>query len=183
MGCAQPAQVDPIGSLARPDCQAYDPVTLPTTLPAGIAACASGQATLWSSLSEATCHYYRSWQLESIWRFEPERPQSGGSFAAPAPAEADQTFALRVEVYPVIVGEQQRRQAADRFIAAGALPNRPPSTLRLAPLVEQLAVGKPLSLVEPEPKRFDLSEFIAEVNAMKKAIPALNEEGPQRLPS
>ena len=32
-----------------------------------------------------------------------------------------------------------------------------------------------------EPKRFDLSEFIAEVNAMKKAIPALNEEGPQRL--
>ena len=33
----------------------------------------------------------------------------------------------------------------------------------------------------PEPRRFDLSEFIAEVNAMKKAIPALNEEGPQRL--
>ncbi len=34
---------------------------------------------------------------------------------------------------------------------------------------------------EPEPKRFDLSGFIAEVNMMKKAIPALNEEGPQRL--
>src|SRR5215467_7391644 len=34
---------------------------------------------------------------------------------------------------------------------------------------------------EPEPKRFDLSEYIAEINAMKKAIPALNEEGPQRL--
>ena len=34
---------------------------------------------------------------------------------------------------------------------------------------------------EPEPKRFDLSEFIAEVNAMKKAVPALNEEGRQRL--
>ena len=34
---------------------------------------------------------------------------------------------------------------------------------------------------EPEPKRFDLSGFIAEVNAMKKAVPALNEEGPQRL--
>ena len=34
---------------------------------------------------------------------------------------------------------------------------------------------------EPEPKRFDLSAFITEVNAMKKAIPALNEEGPQRL--
>src|SRR5437899_7512386 len=34
---------------------------------------------------------------------------------------------------------------------------------------------------EPEPKRFDLSGFITEVNAMKKAISALNEEGPQRL--
>ncbi len=34
---------------------------------------------------------------------------------------------------------------------------------------------------EPEPKRFDLSTFITEVNAMKRAIPALNEEGPQRL--
>jgi starch synthase (maltosyl-transferring) len=34
---------------------------------------------------------------------------------------------------------------------------------------------------EAEPKRFDLSEFIAEVNLMKKAIPALNEEGAQRL--
>jgi starch synthase (maltosyl-transferring) len=33
----------------------------------------------------------------------------------------------------------------------------------------------------PERKRFDLSGFIAEVNAMKQAIPALNEEGPQRL--
>ena len=32
----------------------------------------------------------------------------------------------------------------------------------------------------PEPKRFDLSGFIAEVNTMKRAIPALNEEGPQR---
>ncbi len=31
-----------------------------------------------------------------------------------------------------------------------------------------------------ESKRFDLSEFIAGVNAMKRAIPALNEEGPQR---
>lgn len=32
-----------------------------------------------------------------------------------------------------------------------------------------------------EPKRFDLSEFITEVNARKRAFPALNEEGPQRL--
>jgi starch synthase (maltosyl-transferring) len=32
----------------------------------------------------------------------------------------------------------------------------------------------------PEPQRFDLSEFITAVNTMKQAIPALNEEGPQR---
>ena len=34
---------------------------------------------------------------------------------------------------------------------------------------------------EPERKRFDLCGFITEVNAIKQAIPALNEEGPQRL--
>jgi starch synthase (maltosyl-transferring) len=32
----------------------------------------------------------------------------------------------------------------------------------------------------PEPPRFDLSEFIAGVNRMRAAVPALNEEGPQR---
>jgi starch synthase (maltosyl-transferring) len=34
---------------------------------------------------------------------------------------------------------------------------------------------------EPEPKRFDLSQFIAEINALKQDTPPLNEEGPQRL--
>ncbi|HEY1258553.1 MAG TPA: maltotransferase domain-containing protein [Stellaceae bacterium] len=32
-----------------------------------------------------------------------------------------------------------------------------------------------------EPMRFDLGPFVAEVNAEKSAVPALNEEGPQRL--
>src|SRR5439155_1783036 len=32
-----------------------------------------------------------------------------------------------------------------------------------------------------EPARFDLGPFIAGVNQMKKAVPALNEDGPQRL--
>jgi starch synthase (maltosyl-transferring) len=32
-----------------------------------------------------------------------------------------------------------------------------------------------------EPRRFDLSPFVAEVNALKRSIAALNEEGPQRL--
>jgi starch synthase (maltosyl-transferring) len=33
---------------------------------------------------------------------------------------------------------------------------------------------------EPEPKRFDLSDFIAGVNRLKAAVPPLNDEGPQR---
>jgi len=32
-----------------------------------------------------------------------------------------------------------------------------------------------------EPPRFDLGPFIAGANRMKQAVPALNEEGPQRL--
>jgi starch synthase (maltosyl-transferring) len=32
-----------------------------------------------------------------------------------------------------------------------------------------------------EPNRFDLSRFVAEVNALKRSVPALNEEGPQQL--
>ena len=34
---------------------------------------------------------------------------------------------------------------------------------------------------KPEKKRFDLSPFIAATNRIKAAVPALNEEGPQRL--
>jgi starch synthase (maltosyl-transferring) len=34
-----------------------------------------------------------------------------------------------------------------------------------------------------EPNRFDLSPFVTEVNALKKRLPALNEEGPQQLTS
>jgi starch synthase (maltosyl-transferring) len=33
----------------------------------------------------------------------------------------------------------------------------------------------------PEPRRLDLSAFIAAVNALKRRVPAFNEEGPQRL--
>jgi starch synthase (maltosyl-transferring) len=32
-----------------------------------------------------------------------------------------------------------------------------------------------------EPNRFDLSQFVAEVNALKQSVPVLNEEGPQQL--
>ena len=60
------------------------------------------------------------------------------------------------------------------------------STGVLMPMGFEYGWSRALSVVptrddKPEHKRFDLSEFIAEVNAMKQAIPALNEEGPQRL--
>jgi starch synthase (maltosyl-transferring) len=60
------------------------------------------------------------------------------------------------------------------------------STGVLMPMGFEYGWSRALSVVPtrddgPEHKRFDLGEFIAEVNAMKQAIPALNEEGPQRL--
>ena len=60
------------------------------------------------------------------------------------------------------------------------------STGLLMPMGFEYGWGRRLSVVTggeaaPEPKRFDLSLFIAEINAAKLAIPALNEEGPQRL--
>ena len=60
------------------------------------------------------------------------------------------------------------------------------STGVLMPMGFEYGWSQPLSVVpirddKPERKRFDLSGFIAGVNAMKRAIPALNEEGPQRL--
>ena len=55
----------------------------------------------------------------------------------------------------------------------------------LMPMGFEYGWGRRLKVVmgpeeAPEPNRFDLSEFIAEVNAVKREIPALNEEGPQR---
>ncbi len=42
-------------------------------------------------------------------------------------------------------------------------------------------VAKDGAAPAPEPARFDLSAFIAGINLMKRAVPALNEEGKQRL--
>ena len=60
------------------------------------------------------------------------------------------------------------------------------STGVLMPMGFEYGWGRRLAVVPgrdeaAEPKRFDLSLFVAEINAMKLAIPALNEEGPQRL--
>ena len=59
------------------------------------------------------------------------------------------------------------------------------STGVLMPMGFEYGWGRRLKVVmgldeTPEPNRFDLSGFVAEVNAMKQAVPALNEEGPQR---
>ncbi len=60
------------------------------------------------------------------------------------------------------------------------------STGVLMPMGFEFGWGRRLAVVmgrdeEAEPKRFDLSLFVAETNAGKLQIPALNEEGPQRL--
>src|SRR5215469_274457 len=60
------------------------------------------------------------------------------------------------------------------------------STGVMMPMGFEYGWSRPLDVVntrddEPEPKRFDLSEAIAEVNEMKASVPALNEEGPQLL--
>ncbi|HEY3912468.1 MAG TPA: maltotransferase domain-containing protein [Stellaceae bacterium] len=56
----------------------------------------------------------------------------------------------------------------------------------LMPMGFEYGWGRQLEVVmrgdaPPEPRRFDLGPFIADVNAIKREIPALNEEGPQIL--
>lgn len=56
----------------------------------------------------------------------------------------------------------------------------------LMPMGFEFGWGRRLKVVmgreeQPEPQRFDLGPFVAEINAAKAAVPALNEEGPQRL--
>ena len=60
------------------------------------------------------------------------------------------------------------------------------STGVMMPIGFEFGWSRPLDVIgtgknEPESDRFDLSGFIADVNATKKAVPALNEEGPLRL--
>jgi starch synthase (maltosyl-transferring) len=60
------------------------------------------------------------------------------------------------------------------------------STGVMMPMGFEYGWSRRLSVIDtgderPEPKRFDLSSFIAEINNMKSAIPVLNGEGPQRL--
>ncbi|HTV90443.1 MAG TPA: maltotransferase domain-containing protein [Stellaceae bacterium] len=59
------------------------------------------------------------------------------------------------------------------------------STGVMMPMGFEFGLSRRLNVVggltaEPEPARLDLGDFIADVNRMKAAVPALNEEGPQR---
>ena len=87
---------------------------------------------------------------------------------------------------------------ADDLLAAGAADNEIEPRYRQAyafaaayssgvmmPMGYEYGWSRRLDVVASDPgeaelKRFDLTDFVAEINAMKRAIPALNEEGPQR---
>ena len=120
------------------------------------------------------------WDFESPWLLEQYE-----AFRRIAPSigfpESHDTDRLVTELLAAGVPEteiERRYRKAYAFAAAY-------STGVLLPMGFEYGWSRHLDPVivhgEPEPKRFDLSEFIAEVNAMKKAVPALNEEGPQRL--
>jgi starch synthase (maltosyl-transferring) len=121
------------------------------------------------------------WDFESPWLLE-----QYGEFRSIAPSigfpESHDTDRLVNELLAAGIPEshiEPRYRQAYAFAAAY-------STGVLMPMGFEYGWSRRLDVVsagggEPELKRFDLSEFIAEVNAMKRAIPALNEEGPQRL--
>jgi starch synthase (maltosyl-transferring) len=121
------------------------------------------------------------WDFESPWLL-----QQYEDFRRIAPSigfpESHDTDRLVSELLAAGIPESEiepRYRQAYAFAAAY-------STGVMMPMGFEYGWSRPLDVVstcddQPEPKRFDLSEFIAEVNAMKKAIPALNEEGPQHL--
>jgi starch synthase (maltosyl-transferring) len=121
------------------------------------------------------------WDFESPWLLEQYE-----DFRHIAPSigfpESHDTDRLVNELVAAGIPEAQiepRYRQAYAFAAAF-------STGVMMPIGFEYGWSRPLDVVSAgddpaEPKRFDLSEFIAEVNAMKQAMPALNEEGLQRL--
>jgi starch synthase (maltosyl-transferring) len=121
------------------------------------------------------------WNFESPWLLEQYE-----AFRHIAPSigfpESHDTDRLAAELLAAGVSETEiepRYRQAYAFAAAY-------STGVLMPMGFEYGWSRHLDPVEfrdaePEPNRFDLSDFIAEINAMKMTIPALNEEGPQRL--
>ena len=121
------------------------------------------------------------WDFKSAWLLE---QYEGFRHIAPSIGfpESHDTPRLAVELRAAGIPEgeiEPRYRQAYAFAAAY-------STGVLMPMGFEYGWGRRLAVVPgrdetAEPKRFDLSLFVAEINSMKLAIPALNEEGPQRL--
>jgi starch synthase (maltosyl-transferring) len=121
------------------------------------------------------------WDFESPWLLE-----QYNEFRRIAPSigfpESHDTDRLINELIAAGIPEKQiepRYRQAYAFAAAY-------STGVMMPMGFEYGWSRRLDVVntrndQPEPKRFDLGDFIAETNEMKRSVPALNEEGPQRL--
>jgi starch synthase (maltosyl-transferring) len=119
------------------------------------------------------------WDFESPWPLEQYE-----TFRHIAPSigfpESHDTERLSAELLAAGFPEAEiepRYKAAYAFAAAF-------STGVMMPIGFEFGWSRRFHVVAPphqerEPDRFDLSAFIAAVNAMKAAVPALNEEGPQ----
>ena len=137
------------------------------------------------SLADAGFDYlYNSvkwWDFKSPWLLEQYE-----AFRHIAPSigfpESHDTQRLAAELRAADIAESE---VEPRYRQAYALAAAY-STGVLMPMGFEYGWGRRLAVVmgrdgAAEPKRFDLSLFVAEINAMKLAIPALNEEGPQRF--
>ena len=120
------------------------------------------------------------WDFESPWLLEQyeEFRHIAPSIGFPESHDTDRLVnELRAAGIPETQIEPRYRQA---YAFAAAY-----STGVMMPMGFEYGWSRRLDVVanhdeDPEPERFDLSQFVAEVNAMKKSIPALNEEGPLR---
>jgi starch synthase (maltosyl-transferring) len=121
------------------------------------------------------------WDFESPWLLEQyeEFRHIAPSIGFPESHDTDRLInELRAAGIPEYQVESRYRQAYS-FAAVY-------STGVMMPMGFEYGWSRRLDVVgagdeEQEPKRFDLSQFIAEINSSKEAIPPLNEEGPQRL--
>ncbi len=119
------------------------------------------------------------WDFRSSWIFEQDRV-----FRAIAPSiafpESHDTPRLAAE----LAGRDDAGIEAEyrfRYLFAACF-----STGVMMPMGYEFGFAKPLDVVRTRPgdwerSRFDLRAFIADVNAMKAAVPALNVEGTERL--
>jgi starch synthase (maltosyl-transferring) len=113
-----------------------------------------------------------SWLLDQYEQFRHIAP----SIAFP---ESHDTPRLAAE-FPGLSAAELEAEYRFRYLFAGFF-----STGVMLPIGYEFGFDRPLDVVMTRPDhwqtpRFDISGFIAEVNALKAAIPALNEEGAER---